>query len=57
HMAYRSAYYPVKDVIDGDLCGQFHMLTLEKQRKIADELDTTRGKILMKLEHVRNKIV
>nr|GEZ73293.1 hypothetical protein [Tanacetum cinerariifolium]GEZ73296.1 hypothetical protein [Tanacetum cinerariifolium] len=57
HMAYRSAYYPVKDVIDGDLCEQYHMLTLEKQRKIADELGTTRGKILMKLEHVKNKIV
>ncbi|GKC13079.1 spliceosome-associated protein 130 A [Tanacetum coccineum] len=25
HMAYRSAYYPVKDVIDGDLCEQYHM--------------------------------
>nr|GEW00425.1 hypothetical protein [Tanacetum cinerariifolium] len=55
HMAYRSAYYPVKDVIDGDLCEQYHMLTLEKQRKIAVELDATRGKILKKLEDVRNK--
>ncbi len=23
HLAYRSAYFPVKDVIDGDLCEQF----------------------------------
>ena len=23
HMAYRSAYFPVKDAIDGDLCEQY----------------------------------
>jgi hypothetical protein len=23
HMAFRSAYWPVKDVVDGDLCSQF----------------------------------
>ena len=23
HLAFRSAYFPVKDVIDGDLCEQF----------------------------------
>ncbi len=23
HMAFRSAYFPVKDVVDGDLCSQF----------------------------------
>jgi splicing factor 3B subunit 3 len=23
HLAYRGAYFPVKDVIDGDLCEQF----------------------------------
>uniref|UniRef100_A0A6N2N1W4 RSE1/DDB1/CPSF1 C-terminal domain-containing protein n=1 Tax=Salix viminalis TaxID=40686 RepID=A0A6N2N1W4_SALVM len=28
HMAYRSTYFPVKDVIDGDLCEQFPTLPL-----------------------------
>lgn len=23
HMAFRSAYFPVKDTVDGDLCAQF----------------------------------
>ncbi|KAL5994456.1 hypothetical protein ACLOJK_024506 [Asimina triloba] len=57
HMAYRSAYFPVKDVIDGDLCEQFPTLSLDLQRKIADELDRTPGEILKKLEDARNKII
>ncbi|KAL4016214.1 hypothetical protein IC575_023853 [Cucumis melo] len=57
HMGYRSAYFPVKDVIDGDLCEQFPSLPLDMQRKIADELDRTPGEILKKLEEVRNKII
>ncbi|KAM0044829.1 hypothetical protein Hdeb2414_s0010g00357821 [Helianthus debilis subsp. tardiflorus] len=56
-MAYRSAYFPVKDVIDGDLCEQYPTLPLDIQRKIADELDRTPAEILKKLEEVRNKIV
>ncbi|KAK9127165.1 hypothetical protein Syun_015962 [Stephania yunnanensis] len=57
HMAYRSAYFPVKDVIDGDLCEQFPTLPMDLQRKIADELDRTPGEILKKLEDIRNKII
>nr|XP_028961703.1 spliceosome-associated protein 130 A-like [Malus domestica] len=57
HMAYRSAYFPVKDVIDGDLCEQFPTLPMDLQRKIADELDRTPGEILKKLEEIRNKII
>ncbi|KAJ7975878.1 splicing factor 3B subunit 3-like [Quillaja saponaria] len=57
HMAFRSAYFPVKDVIDGDLCEQFPTLPMDLQRKIADELDRTPGEILKKLEEARNKII
>ncbi|XP_020089969.1 splicing factor 3B subunit 3-like [Ananas comosus] len=57
HMAFRSAYFPVKDVIDGDLCEQFPALPPDLQRKIADELDRTPGEILKKLEDIRNKII
>ncbi|KAG9446439.1 hypothetical protein H6P81_012567 [Aristolochia fimbriata] len=57
HMAFRSAYFPVKDVIDGDLCEQFPTLAPDLQRKIADELDRTPAEILKKLEDVRNKII
>ncbi|KAL3683395.1 hypothetical protein R1sor_001417 [Riccia sorocarpa] len=57
HMAFRSAYFPVKDVIDGDLCEQYPTLSTELQRKIADELDRTPGEILKKLEDIRNRII
>jgi len=56
HMHYRSYYFPVKDVIDGDLCEQYAMLSPELQKKIADELDRTPSEILKKLEDIRNKI-
>ncbi|KAJ0975370.1 hypothetical protein J5N97_017335 [Dioscorea zingiberensis] len=52
HISYRSAYFPVKDVIDGDLCEQYPTLPPDMQRKIADELDRTPGEILKKLEDV-----
>lgn len=57
HMSFRSAYFPVKDVIDGDLCEQFPTLPMDMQRKIADELDRTPAEILKKLEEIRNKII
>ncbi|XP_034602469.1 spliceosome-associated protein 130 A-like [Setaria viridis] len=57
HLAYRSAYFPPLDVIDGDLCEQYPSLSADMQRKIADVLDRTPGEILKKLEDVRNKII
>uniref|UniRef100_A0A7R9Z712 DNA damage-binding protein 1 n=1 Tax=Chlamydomonas euryale TaxID=1486919 RepID=A0A7R9Z712_9CHLO len=57
HMAFRSAYFPVKDVIDGDLCSQYPTLPAAKQRAIAEELDRTPGEVLKKLEDIRNKIL
>lgn len=39
HLSYRSYYYPVKNVIDGDLCEQFNSLDYAKQRSISDDLD------------------
>lgn len=39
HLAYRSVYFPVKHVIDGDLCEQYNSIEFGKQRSIAEELD------------------
>lgn len=55
--ACRSAYMPVKDSFDGDLCEQFVQLSAEKARQIANDLDRTPGEVLKKLEDVRNKII
>ena len=38
-LSYRSSYFPVKEVVDGDMCEMFTSLTHEKQRMIAEELD------------------
>jgi len=54
HLSYRSCYFPVKNVIDGDLCEQFTALDPAKQRSIAQELDRTPSEVAKKLEDIRN---
>lgn len=39
HLAYRSFYFPVKNVIDGDLCEQYNSIDYTKQRNISEEMD------------------
>ena len=57
HLAYRSAFFPVKDVVDGDLCEMFARLPGAKQRAIGEETDRSPGELLKKLEDMRNKIL
>ena len=57
HMAYRGSYFPVKDVVDGDLCEQFTQLDAETQSKIAQDLDRNPSEIGKKLEELRNRIM
>ncbi|KAJ1955237.1 pre-mRNA-splicing factor rse1 [Dipsacomyces acuminosporus] len=54
HLSYRSMFVPVKSVIDGDLCEQFFMLSEEKQRLIAEDLDRSEQEILKKMEDMRS---
>lgn len=57
HLAYRSSYTPVKNVLDGDACEQYSQLEAAKQRSVASELDRTPQEIAKKLEDIRNKIL
>ncbi|MEW5303982.1 MAG: hypothetical protein WDW36_006625 [Sanguina aurantia] len=57
HLAFRSAYFPVKDVIDGDLCSQFASIPAAKQKSIAESMESTVGQVLKKLEDIRNAII
>jgi len=57
HLSFRSYYFPVKDVIDGDMCEQFALLDPEKQRSIASELDRSVPEVLKKLEDIRNRLL
>ncbi len=47
----------MQDVIDGDLCEQFSLLSADKQRSIAQELERTPSEVLKKLEVMRNSIL
>lgn len=55
HLAYRSYYFPVKNVIDGDMCEMFNSLDPGKQKSIADELDRTPSEVAKKLEDLRTR--
>ncbi len=58
HIAYRSYYHPVKEVIDGDLCELFGGLPGGKQRAVAtDVLDRTPGEVLKLLEDFKNALL
>ncbi|CAI4225254.1 unnamed protein product [Auanema sp. JU1783] len=55
HLAFRSYYHPCKDVVDGDLCEQFGLMDISKQREISEELDKTVSEISKKLEDIRTR--
>ncbi|KAH8863280.1 Splicing factor 3B subunit 3 [Schistosoma japonicum] len=55
HVHYRSQHYPVRNVIDGDLCEIFNSLEGSKQRSIAEEMDKTPSDIAKRLEDIRTR--
>ncbi|VDN50378.1 unnamed protein product [Dracunculus medinensis] len=55
HLAFRSFYFPVKNVIDGDLCEQFASMSTEKQKSVAEELGRKPLEIHKKLEDIRTR--
>ena len=54
---FRSAYFPVKGVVDGDFCASYNGLPADEQRAIADELDRSPPEISKKLEELANRIM
>ncbi|CAL1266321.1 unnamed protein product [Larinioides sclopetarius] len=55
HLSFRSYYYTVKNVIDGDLCEQFNSLEPAKQKSIASDFDKTPSEVSKKLEEIRTR--
>lgn len=55
HLSYRSSYYPVKNVMDGDLCEQFTSMDPSKQKSIASDLGRTPNEVAKKLEDIRTR--
>ena len=57
HLAYRSAFLPVKGVIDGALVEQFSSLTRDRQDSMALELVSSATDIRRKLEDIRRRML
>ncbi|XP_054165050.1 splicing factor 3B subunit 3-like isoform X2 [Oppia nitens] len=55
HLSFRSYYYPVKNVIDGDLCEQFNSIDAPKQKSIAEDMDRIPAEVSKKLEDIRTQ--
>ena len=55
HVAYRSYFAPVQNVIDGDLCELYSLLPYAKQKEIATELDASPKEILKWVDEMRTK--
>ncbi|PIK57420.1 putative splicing factor 3B subunit 3 [Apostichopus japonicus] len=55
HISYRSYYFPVKNVIDGDLCEQFNSMESGKQKSVAEELERNPSEVSKKLEDIRTR--
>ncbi len=55
HTGFRSYYYPVKSIIDGDLCEKFSGMDVTRQKQIAEELDRTPNEVSKRLEDIRTR--
>ncbi|XP_050527513.1 splicing factor 3B subunit 3 isoform X1 [Daktulosphaira vitifoliae] len=55
HLSYRSSYFPVKNVCDGDLCEQYNSIDITKQKSIAADLDKTPAEVSKRLEDMRTR--
>ena len=53
---FRSSFFPVKGVVDGDFCSLYNGLPHDEQRAIAEELDRTPAEVSKKLEELSNRI-
>ncbi|XP_037094869.1 splicing factor 3B subunit 3-like [Pollicipes pollicipes] len=55
HLSFRSYYFPVKNVLDGDMCEQYNTIDMAKQKSIAEDLDRTSSEVSKKLEDIRTR--
>lgn len=54
---FRSSYFPVKGVVDGDFCSLFNTLPADVQRSVADDLDRAPPDISKKMEELGNRVI
>ncbi|KAG9509541.1 Splicing factor 3B subunit 3, partial [Fragariocoptes setiger] len=57
HVKYRSFLFPVKNVIDGDLCDLYTSLDSSVQQRVANELDMATADICLLIDQVVERIL
>lgn len=50
HLAFGSSYFPIKNIVDGDMCESFSNLDPKVQTKIAEEMDRQVGELIQLIE-------
>ena len=57
HISFRSAFIPVNNVVDADLCDQFSNLDPQTQNTIASDLDRTPAEVSKKIDETRHRLL
>jgi len=57
HLSYRSTFYPVKHIVDGDLCELYLESTSDIRKNISTQLDRSVADIDRKVLDMREKIL
>lgn len=57
HLAFCSSYFPIKNIIDGDMCERFLSLEPKSQEKIAEEMERQAGEISLQIDQMIEKII
>lgn len=57
HLAFSSSYFPIKNIIDGDMCERFLALDHKTQQKIAEEMERQPGEISLQIDQMIEKII
>jgi len=57
HLSYRSYYYPVRNVVDGDLIEVYASLPYDTQSSLSSEVDRAPADVLRRIEDLRESIL
>lgn len=57
HLAFCSSYFPVKNIIDGDMCERFLSLDPKLQQKIAEEMEREASDISLQIDQMIERII
>jgi len=57
HLSFRSAFIPVRHIVDGDLCAEFAKLKASEQQVISEELERSPAETAKKIEQLYMQLI